>query len=334
LLVIRFAATFALAAASFYLVERPVMYGTFWRQLKAAVPAAGLIVATVAVVIAGTVVPATAAVPVSHVTDSAAVGHPNEVMVLGDSTAVTLGAALAATAPVDIRVIQGGTYGCGLAIAADASNAPPQPGLNMFPACNEATPPGEQWPALAAQRVLGTTRGDVVLFIAGAWEVQDLLREGTWTNITQPSFQRYELNQMRKAVAIGTAHGAHFDFTTMPAMDAGGRFDETYPHDLFPGDAPKRRLIYDRLITEVAREFPESVSIIDLGAILSPHGVFSEFRDGVQIRTVDGVHTPSYDPGNPFAGNSSQSVADAFYNWLSPRIWPSIIASSSSPPAR
>ena len=26
---------------------------------------------------------------------------------------------------------------------------------------------------------------------------------------------------MRKAVEIGTAHGAHFDFTTMPAMDAG-----------------------------------------------------------------------------------------------------------------
>ena len=55
---------------------------------------------------------------------------------------------------------------------------------------------------------------------------------------------------------------------------------------------------------------------------------FVAFRDGVQIRTLDGVHTPSYDPGNPYEGNSTQPVADAFYNWLSPRIWPSIVASS------
>ena len=46
-------ATFALAAASYYLVERPVMYGTFWRSLKAIGPATALMVATVAVVVVG-----------------------------------------------------------------------------------------------------------------------------------------------------------------------------------------------------------------------------------------------------------------------------------------
>jgi hypothetical protein len=330
LLVIRFAATFALATASFYLVERPVMYGTFWRQLKAAIPATALLVVTVAVVIAGTVVPATAAVRVRHFGDprptahALRTGHPFKLVVLGDSTAVTLGAALAATAPSGIQVTQAGTYGCGLAIAVKTSNKPPLPGLNMVGACNEASPPSEQWPALAARQVLGTTRGDVVLFLAGDWEAQDLFREGTWTNITHPSFQRYLLHQMRDAVAIGTAHGAHFDFTTMPVMDAALPFMDA----LFPVDSPNRRHIYDRLITDVAHEFPDKVSVLDLGAILSPHGVFTEFLDGVQIRTPDGVHTPSYDPGIPYADNTTQSVANAFYNWLSPRIWPSIIASS------
>ncbi len=57
---LRFACTFALAAASYYLVERPVMYGTFWRSFKAIVPATALLVATVVVVVAGTAVPATA----------------------------------------------------------------------------------------------------------------------------------------------------------------------------------------------------------------------------------------------------------------------------------
>ena len=58
LLTIRFATTFGLAAASYYLVERPVMYGTFWRSLKAVGPATALLVATVAVVVAGTAAPA------------------------------------------------------------------------------------------------------------------------------------------------------------------------------------------------------------------------------------------------------------------------------------
>ena len=40
LLAVRVAATFALAAVSYYLIERPVMEGVFWRSLRAAGPAA------------------------------------------------------------------------------------------------------------------------------------------------------------------------------------------------------------------------------------------------------------------------------------------------------
>ena len=41
LLAVRVAATFVLAAASYYLVERPVMEGVFWRRLTALAPAPG-----------------------------------------------------------------------------------------------------------------------------------------------------------------------------------------------------------------------------------------------------------------------------------------------------
>ena len=34
------------------------------------------------------------------------------------------------------------------------------------------------------------------------------------------------------------------------------------------------------------------------------------------------MHTPAYAPGNVFAGNSTEPVAHAFYDWLSPRLWP------------
>ena len=68
----------------------------------------------------------------------------------------------------------------------------------MFPACNEADPAGGRWPALDAAGVARTPDpGDVVLFVAGTWEVQDMERTGRWTDIMQPSFQRYELAQMR-----------------------------------------------------------------------------------------------------------------------------------------
>ncbi len=324
LLAVRFASTFALAAVSYYLVERPVMEGTFWRSLRAIGPAVAVMGATVAVIIVGTVVPATAAVSVGRFRATASGPNPPEVVVLGDSTALTLGYALAATAPPGTTVSNGGLFGCGFAIATNASNNPPQLQLNMFPACNSATPADEQWPAKDAEKVVGTRRGDVVLFVAGSWETQDLLRNGRWSNITQPSFQRYELAQMRRAVEIGTAHGAHFDFTTMPALAVGASFGERP----FPEDSPQRRLLYDSLIEKVAREFPGRAGVIDYGAILSPHGVFTEYLDGVQVRTPDGLHTPSFAPGNTFVQNSSEAVAHAFYNWLSPRIWPLIVASA------
>ncbi len=96
----------------------------------------------------------------------------------------------------------------------------------------------------------------------------------------------------------------------------------------FPEDSPERRLAYDGLVTAVSRQFPGQVSVIDLGKILSPAGAYTQFLDGVQVRTADGVHTPSYDPGNVFVQNSSEAVAHAFSNWLSPRIWPLIMASA------
>jgi hypothetical protein len=68
------------------------------------------------------------------------------------------------------------------------------------------------------------------------------------------------------------------------------------------------------------------VAIVDYGRVLSPDGRFHEFLDGVQVRSADGIHTPAYAPGNAFAGNATEPVAHAFYDWLSPRLWPLIVA--------
>ncbi len=250
--------------------------------------------------------------------------NPPQLVVLGDSTAETLSYALQATAPAGTKVIDAALFGCGLAIGTNASFDPPHPQMAMFPSCNSASPSSEQWPALDVEAVRSTAPGDVIFFVAGVWETEDLLIGGKWTNILAPSFQRNEIRQMRRVVQIGTAHGAHFELATMPANAAGA----VIRHSPVGQDSPTRRMIYDRLITRVAGEFPGRASVVDLAAILSPGGEYRATLNGVQVRTHDGVHTPSYAPGNPFSGNSSYPVAEAFYQWLGPKIWPLIVASS------
>ena len=329
LLALRSGLTFGAATLSYVLVERPVMERTFWRSVKAVGPALALMGVTVAVIVAGTVVPATAAVPVSRFAGRDPTKTPPKVVILGDSLAYTFGFALQATAPADTTVVNGGLFGCGLVLGTYASNNPPTPELAMFPACNTNTPVSQQWPARDRRTVADTGPGDIVLLMAGTWEVQDVLRDGRWTDIEQPADQRYLLGQMRLAVEIGTAHGAHFDFATMPALASGAAFHE----GPLPEDSSTRRLLYDKLIKKAASEFPGKVSIIDYGGIISPGGVFTRYLDRVEVRTVDNVHTPAYAPGNVFAGNSTVAVAHAFYNWLSPRIWPLIVASDPAHPS-
>lgn len=372
LLALRSAATIAVATASYVLVERPVLRGTFWRSARALLPAGAGVGATVGILLVSTAGaaasaplarhfrpsattaaagasaearvsdaehrPVTAAssgsLPASSTTTtaptsgaSAVADPPPRVVVLGDSTALTLGYALEATAPPGTTVVNDGLFGCGLAIAANSSGAAPSPGLDMATPCNSATPSDQQWPAVDTADVADTGPGDVVIFVAGHWETQDLLMSGTWTNILSPSFDAYELGQLRTLVDVATAHGAHLELFTMACMDAN--FASGSPPG--PTDSAQRRDLYNGMLDQVASGDAGNVSVVPYGSILCPTGSFTEDLDGVQVRTPDGVHTPAYVPGNIFAGNSSEPVAEAFYNWLSPRLWPLIIDPPTTP---
>jgi peptidoglycan/LPS O-acetylase OafA/YrhL len=317
LLAVRFGATVAAATVSYLVVERPVMEGTFWRSITALGCGTAAILGTAAVIVVGTLTQAAAASPVQRYHPAATVPLPPKVFVLGDSTALTFAYALQATAPAGTKVVNGGLFGCGLAIGAYIATAPGDPQLAFGPQCRGSTPIDQQWPAVYRRTLSAASPADVVIFMAGTWETQDVLVHGQWANITQPSFQRYLLDQMRKVVRIGTARGSHFDFTLMAAN-----------HSESVASDRRRRLLYDHLVSEVAHEFPRTVSIINFGKVISPGGVFTQFLDGVRVRTIDGVHTPSYAGSNVFVSNSSAAVANAFYNWVSPRIWPMVLGTT------
>jgi peptidoglycan/LPS O-acetylase OafA/YrhL len=331
---VQFALTVAMATASYVFVERPILSGTFWRSLRSAVPAGAAIGATLAVIWATTVVPASATTSVRRYSAPPAAGDaaaPRKVAVLGDSTAGVLEVALTATAPPGITVVDGAIAGCGLAVGTNSSNQVGKEEQAMFPGCNESQPADQLWPARDAATVSGVGRGDVVLFLAGQWETQDLLIHGRWTNILQPSFRRYELHQLRTLVAVATARGAHLDLLTMPAMETHGEYASTGVMDSGPANPasfPRRRDLYNGLLLRTAAAYPGKVSVLDYGELLSPHGTFTEYLDGVQVRAPDGVHTPAYEAGNAFFTDTTPAVADDFYRWLSPRIWPAIVASA------
>jgi hypothetical protein len=261
--------------------------------------------------------PSSAADATTQATGSAApesdVMAPPQLVVLGDSIGGTLGLAIAGTAPAGTQVRLAFNFGCGVATGTWASDRPPQRQMPMFPACNDSEPAAKRWPALDAQAVAQTGPGDVVLYVAGAWECEDILHAGRWGNITEPAFRHYLAHQLSTLVAIATARGAHLELTTLPVV-----------RNATLADSLVRQRLYDRLVDATAALHPRQVSVVDLGHLLSPSGRFVRYLDGVEVRTPDGLHTPSYDPGNPFLDNASRATAVAFETWLGPRIWPQI----------
>ncbi len=340
LFVARFGATVALAATSYYLVERPVMEGRFWRGARAFLPAGAAIAGTTALALVATAAAPVAATPVRRNSPSLAIRAtsasgtltapitpPHEVLVLGDSTALVLSYALAATAPASTSVVDGGLFGCGLAIATRATAAFSSAGLPMVDACNASTAPAQQWPAIDAQKVAATGPGDLVVFLAGHWETQEILLDGHWTNLDSASFRAYELHQLQELASLAVSRGAHLELFTMACMDGG--FAQGDPPG--PTDSARRRDYYNAMLRQVAAEDPAQVSVVDFGSLVCPTGTFTQYLNGVQVRTADGVHTPAYAPDNPFAGNATRAVADAFYSWLGPRLWPMMLDHLAAP---
>ena len=124
--------------------------------------------------------------PAAGATPDVSAVPSRQIVVLGDSTALDLSYALAATAPPGFRVIGSATFGCGLAMGTEISAFPPKPELPSAPACNDATPPAWQWPAIDTRAVADTGPRDIVLFLAGHDDTTGILQDGRWSDIRSP----------------------------------------------------------------------------------------------------------------------------------------------------
>ncbi len=282
LLAVRLVATFAVAVASFYLVERPIRHGLVLRGVRAMLTTATAVVATVAVVVA-TSVAAAAPVAVAVRPPHPPFHHPVRALLIGDSTALTLGLALGPWSyEYDVNLRDDAILGCGVTLS-DAQIEHGTPIPTNWP-CHLTPPPGTTTIYEAWRHDVATFHPQVVAILAGRWEVHTLDVNGARVSILQPSFQRQVEAGLTDAVRIARAGGARVVLVTQPCANSG----EQPNGQPWPEDSPVRLAIYNALVRRVAHA--THASLLDLDAMVCPGGTFRASIDGITVRSGDGVH--------------------------------------------
>ncbi len=331
LFALRALVTLAVSVASYHLVEQPIRRGTFLRQWRAyvAVPSAVAVV-LVAMVTAtfgssaalannasGTGGAGSIPKPILPTTASTTSSVPTatapqvRVLLFGDSIALTLGVGLAdpsLQSKYDYQLSDDGILGCGVVNGPEVElmGARYQTGS----ACNGSTavngiPLDKQpWP-FQWLNAMYVTHPNVVVLLAGRWEVVDREYQGKWTNILNPVFAAYVKHQLELTSALVNAAGARMVYLTAPCTDEG----ESPDGAPWPEDNPARLAEYNKLVREVAAEHPQTDSVVDLYSVTCPGGKFTTDIDGQAVRRSDGVH-----------------FTDAAGPVLGPKIMPAIVA--------
>ena len=347
LFAVRVLVTFAVSIVSFHLIERPIRMGTLASQWRAwLVAPAGVATVLLAVIAATTGAPAVASTapsgnsgvgtsttstssttttvggggpgPTTPTTTVAA--QPVRALLFGDSVALTLGIGLGQPS-VQNRygyvMTDHGILGCGVVDGPEVSlmgarDITPSAcdGSPLTPAETETQKPWQiQWTDAIAQ-----DNPNVVVLLAGRWEVVDRQYQGTWTNILHPAYAAYVKSQLEAASQLVNAAGARMVYLTAPCTNEGEQPDGAP----WPEDDPARRNAYNRLIREVAAEHPQTDSVVDLNKAACPKGKYTDTVNGVVIRRNDGVHftdqggvalAPALMPPIVAAGRAQQAAA-------------------------
>ena len=214
------------------------------------------------------------------------------VLLFGDSVALTLGIGLQVPkveSTYGYVLSDKGILGCGVT---DGPAVELLGQVDTTPSACNGSPltPGEadtnkpwqiQW-----LEAMGSVKPNVVVVLAGRWEVVNREYQGKWTNILNPVFAAYVKSQLEMTSKLVTATGAYIVFLTAPCTDEGEQPDGAP----WPEDNPARLAVYNKLVREVAAEHPTTDSVVDLNAAACPGGKFTTTLHGEPIRTTDGIH--------------------------------------------
>ncbi len=319
LLVLRFAVTFALAAASYYLVEMPIRRGGLNRlgsgqRVAVAVGAPLAILALMGATAAttrppapdsleairdsATVAPTPPPTPTPTSTATAAVEDVRAVLV-GDSVALSLFSAFPGK-PAGLSVYPGTEFGCGLVPFEVALNGA------RLPVREECT----RWETQRAGRIAESGANLAAVF-AGPWEQYDRwlggeavpFTDSRWREATIRDYERVlaEAGADSRSVALvlNACHGApDLDLPDAALVQAG-----RYPAVV---NDPARVAAVNEAAQEAAQRSGLDVTIIDPNPFLCAGGQYRAEIDGVPLHT-DGVHF-------------TEEGAALYWEWLGPRL--------------
>jgi peptidoglycan/LPS O-acetylase OafA/YrhL len=308
LFAVRAATTGAVAAASYHLVEAPIRQGSLVRRWRAWVALPTGVVAVVAALVAATTgvtgaatIPPSAAPPTTQHGQGAgpgvsAHGPPVRVLLIGDSTATTLGEGLGEVqveARYGYHLTDNGVLGCGVVEGPLVEVMGARDIVNSL--CAGPVAPGtpvdkQPLPHLWLQDI-ATARPNVVMLLAGRWEVVDREYKGRWTNILHPALAAYVKHQLEIASNVITGTGVRLVFLTAPCTSEPEQPDGA----AWPESNPARVAAYNKLVRQVAALHPQTDTVVDLNAAACPGGHYTVTLHGQTIRSVDdGVHfTPA-----------------------------------------
>jgi peptidoglycan/LPS O-acetylase OafA/YrhL len=302
LFAVRVAATLVVATCSFYLIERPIRQGNLLRGWRSWAITPAVVVSTAVALVAATNVPAVATpAPPPAVASVQESGPPVKALIVGDSTAETLDIGLSENArDYGITSFNGGILGCGFTSGAQVE----EKGVDtaMDPRCRGGSAPANtQWPDLWKADI-AKDHPNVVMILAGRWEVSNRSYDGRWTNIENPTYAAYVQRELRHAVQVAGSGGAAVVVMTAPCYDTGEQSDG----QSWPEDSRGRLAIYNGIVRSVADSTP-GVSLLNFNAMACPGGQYEPVINGEQVRLADGIHF-TFTGGNVFA----------------PKIWPFI----------
>jgi len=228
-------------------------------------------------------------------------GQAVKALIVGDSVAGTLGVGLGRlSAQYGVVAVNEGSPGCSVSMDQLVQVlwyiAPPGT------PCRQGDPSAllAQWRTWVDQ-----WNPDVVVYLARG----ELLNQevgSSWQHIGVPAFDTYLAGRFQDAVNVLGWRGAHVIMLTSPYYDTGVQPSGS----VFPEDDPSRVVGDNRLIEQIAtalkgtsrtaagRTVPTAssrggaggVTVIDLGAWVSPGGRYATTVDGTHMRCADGVH--------------------------------------------
>jgi peptidoglycan/LPS O-acetylase OafA/YrhL len=322
--VVQVAAIFAVAIASYYLVERPIRYGKVTN--RAVLTTAPVALGAVALVVIGATTgyqpppldlnasaPITAPPPPPSTTTTTAsrvrprstvtakpVLRPMTIAVVGDSVAGTIEWGLDDMAfGTPVRIVNAAFPGCGIAagIALDTNDQP-------FPwsrTCADNVP-------RVLRETVSEQHPDLVLWFS-SWELSDRLDTATnkVLKLGSPSNDAALLSGIDGAASTLTSQGARVVFLTVPPRA---------PSDVRPADGQDGRYAhYNQLLQRYAAEHAKQVSIIDIQPFVCPSGPPCAAKVRGIVLRPDGEH---------FTHQTAPMIA----KWL----WPQLLALAPAKP--